>query len=167
MRRGRLGEQNESELAGLAQQQSEAQAVAEVRAEEAVDEADQDGLGDDHPGSNPEHEQGPLCHQPQVEQHANGQEEQTEQDRAERLDIGLELMAVGGFGEHDAGDEGAERDREVKRVHHRSRADDGEQPGDHEQFALAQPPDQTEQGIEHQSPDQHQPGNRENRVERQ
>ena len=50
----------------------------------------------------------------EVEQHPDRQEEQAEQDRAERLDVALELVPVGRFGEHHAGDERAERDRQVR-----------------------------------------------------
>ena len=73
----------------------------------------------------------------QVEQHPDGEEEQAEQDRAERLDVALDLVPVGRFGQHHAGDESAERNREMQSVHHRSSADDGEQPGDDEQLAFA------------------------------
>ena len=45
----------------------------------------------------------------EVEQHPDREEEQAEQDRAERLDVAFELMPVGRFGEHHAGDESAER----------------------------------------------------------
>ena len=89
----------------------------------------------------------------QVEQHPDREEEQAEQDRAEGLDVGLELVPVGRFGEHHAGDERAQRDRQMQRVHHRRRADDREQAGDDEQLALAEPSDQPEQGIEHEPAD--------------
>ena len=50
----------------------------------------------------------------EIEHHADGDEEQAEQDRAERVDVGLELVPVGRIGEHHAGDEGAQRGREVR-----------------------------------------------------
>ena len=81
----------------------------------------------------------------QIEQHPDREEEQPEQDRAERLDVGLELVPVGQFGEHHAGDERAQRGGQVKRVHHRRRADHREQRRRRRTFALAEPPDQPEQ----------------------
>ena len=63
----------------------------------------------------------------QIEHHADGDEEQAEQDRAERLDIRLELVPIGRVGEHHAGDERAERGRQMQRLHHRRRGEHGEQ----------------------------------------
>ena len=44
----------------------------------------------------------PLGDRVEIEHHADGEEEQAEQDRAERLDVGLELVPVGRIGEHHA-----------------------------------------------------------------
>ena len=61
--------------------------------------------------------------EPQVEQHPDRQEEQAEQDRAERLDVAFQLVPIGRFGQHHAGDERAERDRQVQRMHQRRGGD--------------------------------------------
>ncbi len=111
-------------------------------------------LDGDHRHRNADHEQGLRGDQAQVEQHPDRQEEQAEQDRAERLDVAFKLVPVGRFGEHHAGDEGAQRDRQMQQVHDRGRSDDREQAGDDEQFALAQPADQAEQRVEHQPADE-------------
>ena len=103
----------------------------------------------------------------QVEQHPHREEEQSEQDRAERLDVGLELVPVGRFREHHAGDEGAERDGQMQHVHHRRSADHGEQAGDDEQFALAEPADQAEQRVEDEPADDDQPDDRKHGIERE
>ena len=153
LRGGRLREQDEAELAGLAQQQSEPEAAGPAAAERAAENRDQDRLGDDDAGGEADHEQRPRGDQPQVEQHSDREEEQAEQDRAERLDVAFELVPVGRFGQHHAGDERAERHRQVKRVHHRRRADDREQAGDDEQLALAEAADQPEQRIEDEAAD--------------
>ena len=55
-----------------------------------------------------DHEKGPLGDGVEIEHHADGEEEEAEQDRAERLDVGLELVPVGRVGEHHAGDERAQ-----------------------------------------------------------
>ncbi len=68
----------------------------------------------------------------EVERQADGHEEQAEQDAAERLDIGFELVPVGGFGEHHAGDERAHRHRQAGELHQRRRSEHDEQRrGDH------------------------------------
>ncbi len=69
-------------------------------------------------------------------------------------------MAVRRFGQHHPGDERAQRDRQAKRVHQRRGGDHGEQPRDHEQFALAQAADQAEHRVEQQPPGGDQPGDR-------
>ena len=63
----------------------------------------------------------------EVEQHADREEEQPEQDRAERLDVGLELVAIGRIRQHHPGDERAERGDSAELCHHRGRGDDREQ----------------------------------------
>ena len=53
-------------------------------------------------------EERPLGDHAKVQHHADGEEEQAEQDRAERLDVRLQLVPVGRVGEHHAGDERAQ-----------------------------------------------------------
>jgi hypothetical protein len=49
----------------------------------------------------------------EVERHADGEEEQPEQDAAERLDVGFELMAEGRGRQQHAGEERAHRHRQA------------------------------------------------------
>ena len=108
-------------------------------------------IDDDHQRQ-PEHQQRPGGDDRQVEHHADRHEEQAEQDRAERLDVAFQLVPVRRFGQHDAGDERAERDRQAQRVHHRGAGDDREQPGDDEQFALAKRPISRNKGLRTKRP---------------
>ena len=54
-----------------------------------------------------------CAHDAGVDRHADAHEEQAEQDAAERLDVGLELMAEVRFGEEHAGEEGAHGHRQA------------------------------------------------------
>jgi hypothetical protein len=92
-----------------------------------------------------QHEQRPLGNRVEIEHHAHRQEEQAEQDGAERLDIGFQFVAIGAVGQHDPGDERAQRGGQAKRLHHCGRGHHREQRGDHEHLALAQVADQAEQ----------------------
>ena len=126
------GEQDEAELAGLAEQQRKARGAPFAHPERARDRVKQGRLHRDHRRRQPDHRQRLRGHHPQVEQHSDRHEEQAEQDRAERLDIAFQFVAIGALGQHHARDEGSERHRQVQRMHHRRRAEHGEQPGDHE-----------------------------------
>ena len=57
-----------------------------------------------------------LEQQAEVGRHADRDEEQAEQQALERLDVGLELVAVLAVGEQHAGEEGAERHRQADGV---------------------------------------------------
>ena len=104
----------------------------------------------------------------QIEQHADRKEEQPEQDRAERLDVGLELMPVGRFGEHDAGDEGAERGRQTESAASpRRQPITVKSPIDDEQLALAEAADQPENGIEDEPAERDQPNDGNDGIERE
>jgi hypothetical protein len=62
-------------------------------------------------------------------------------------------MPVERFREHNAGYEGAQRGRQVQRMHQRRGGDDREQAGDHER-SRSPAANQPEQGIENRSPDE-------------
>ena len=101
----------------------------------------------------------------QIEHHADREEEQPEQDGAERLDIGLQLVPIGRIGQHHAGDKRAQRGGQPQRLHHGRAGDHGEQPGEDEHLALAQAADQPEQRPEQEPPRDDQPDHRAGRVE--
>ena len=81
----------------------------------------------------------------EIDLHADGEEEDAEQQRLERLDGRLDRLAVFGFGEQQAGDESAERHRQAGLIGDHAGADDDEQHGGDEQVARARGRDQTKQ----------------------
>ena len=96
---------------------------------------------------------GLLDDQAQVERHADGGEEQAEQQALERGDVGLDLVAVVGVGEQHAGDEGAERGREPGLLHHQRHADDGQQRAGGHGLLHARAGDDADEAVEQVAPD--------------
>ncbi len=75
--------------------------------------------GDDHgPG---------LADKGEIERHADAEEEEAEQQAAEGLDVGFQLVAEARFGEEHAGEEGAHRHRQPAELHDEGRAEHDEQ----------------------------------------
>ena len=99
----------------------------------------------------------------ELERQADGHEEQAEQDAAERLDVGFELVPVGGFGEHDAGDEGAHRHRQPGKLHQRRRPEHDQQRGGDHRLLGAGIGDDPEQRVEQIAPGDQQRGDRADR----
>ena len=90
-----------------------------------------------------------------LQRQADGHEEQAEQDAAERLDVGFELVAIGGFGKHHAGEEGAHRHRQAGKLHQRRRPEHDEQcGGDHRLRGAGIGDDPEERGQEIAAGDQ-------------
>src|SRR5450631_1801267 len=72
--------------------------------------------------------------QADVEQHADGDEEQTQQYFAVGTDRRLDLMSKLGFREHHPGQKSAERERQAYRVSSPGRGQDREQYGQRKQL---------------------------------
>ncbi len=83
--------------------------------------------------------------QPDIEQHADGDEEQAEQHIAVGTDRRLDLMAKLGFREHHAGEKGAERERQAHGVGRPGRCQHGKQYGERKQLRRAHRGDDQEQ----------------------
>jgi hypothetical protein len=75
-----------------------------------------------------------AAQQVQVEQHADGDEEQPEQDVTERADHRLDLVAVFGLGQHHPGEEGPEGERQPGIVRDPGGAEHHQQHGEGEQL---------------------------------
>ena len=79
----------------------------------------------------PEHDGGdherPVQHDREVDRHADGDEEEAEQQALERFDVGLEFAPVFALGKQHAGEEGTERHRQADRLHQRGRRDHQQQ----------------------------------------
>jgi hypothetical protein len=84
-----------------------------------------------------QHEPDVVEHHPDVQQHADRDEEQPEQHVAERLDVLFHLMAVRRFGDQHAGHERAERHRQAQPLGQRGHAQRDQQQVQHEQFLRA------------------------------
>jgi hypothetical protein len=84
----------------------------------------------------------------QVERHSHAQEEQPEQQAAERLDVGLELVAEGGFRQQHSGHERAHGHRQTRRLHHDRGAEHHEQRACGHHLARTRPGEHAEQRIE-------------------
>ena len=83
-----------------------------------------------------------------VDIHADGEEENAEQQSLERLDGGFDRLAVFGFGKKQPGDEGAERHRQAGLIGNNAGRDDHEQGGGDEQIARARRRHQSEQRLQ-------------------
>ena len=81
----------------------------------------------------------------EVEQHADRDEEQAEQDVAERPDDAFDLVAVFGFGQHHAREEGAERHRQAGHLRSPRRRQRDQQHREREQLAQPAVGDDVEQ----------------------
>ena len=119
-----------------------------VRAGGAKQQPDDGGLEhrDDDRGGNDQPEIG--AHHRHVDGHADAHEEQRQQEAAERLDVGLELVPVVQFGEQNAGEEGAQRHRHAGLLHEQRRAQYDEQRGRRHHFARVGLRQQPEERIE-------------------
>ncbi len=70
-----------------------------------------------------------------VQHHADGDEEEAEQDVAKRADVGFDMVAVGSFGNKHAADEGAQCQRQSGLRGQEGKSDHDPQRGQHQQFA--------------------------------
>ena len=84
--------------------------------------------------------------QAQVRRHADRDEEQAEQQALERLDVGLELVAILAVGEQHAGDERAERHREARTFEQQRGAEHDEQRRRRERFLDARVGNEAQHG---------------------
>ena len=95
-----------------------------------------------------------------IEFGADGDEEQAEQQALERLDRHFDFAPIFGFGEQQAGDEGAERHRQAAGGGGQGRAEHDQQAGRHEEFRAARRRDRMEQRPQHEAADDDHRGER-------
>ena len=88
--------------------------------------------------------------------HADGDEEQAQQHIAERLDVLLDLVAVLGFGDQHAGDEGAECERQSGELGDRRQQQGDQQHVEHEQLGRLLRRHQMEPGAHQALPESEQ-----------
>ena len=77
------------------------------------------------------------------------------------------IVTVRCIGQHDPGDERAERRRKADKFHQGGRGDDGEKTGHDKHLALTQSADEAEQGAQEETACKHQTDDRANRLQRE
>jgi hypothetical protein len=87
-------DQDQAELAGLGQLRGGAQAGDQRRFRDAGDQQHDHGLAADQQGDGQHQLVGVGQHVPEVQHHADGDEEQAEQDVAEGPDVGFDVVAI-------------------------------------------------------------------------
>ena len=120
--------QHEGELAGAGEHRPGAQRIG-AGAGRAKQQEHDPGLEHGQDDGGAEDQRGIVAHDVHVDGHADAHEEQRQQEAAERLDIGFELVPVVGFGEQDAGQEGAERHRHAGGLHDQRGAEHDQEGG--------------------------------------
>jgi hypothetical protein len=96
-----------------------------------------DGLAADQQGDGQHQLVGVGQHIPEVEHHADGDEEQAEQDVAEGPDVGFDVVAIHRLGNQHAADEGAQRQRQAALRGEEGQADHDPQRGQHQHLVGA------------------------------
>ena len=161
-----FGKQHEAELAALGQQQTHLECARPFGAETARQHGDHGGFHGHHAHHQCQHQCPIGGHDIEIKAHADGDEEKAEHQAAKRLDVGLQSVAIGGFGQHDTGDERAQRHRKPQAGHQQRASHHAKQGGGHEGFAGAQRSDDAEQARQGIAADQHEKDQRARRHQR-
>ena len=120
-------EQHEAELAGLRQGEAKAQRVRVSSPAMRASTKAIAALASSSAAVAPTSSAGCVARQRQIGRHADRDEEEAEQQALERLDVGLQLVAVFGLRQQHAGHEGAERRRQARDGREQGGAGDDEQ----------------------------------------
>ena len=148
-------EQDERELAALGDGHGDPLRIPISDTEQTTEAVDQQGLDEqqaDHAG---EHGQDVVQHEQPVYRHANGDEEEAQEQATERLDVGFQLMPVLGIGQQHAGEKSAHGHGQPDARHDRGRADHQQERRCGEDLAGAGQRDDPEDGPEQVAADDH------------
>jgi len=123
LRRTRDAEDDEGELAGLREQRREQPAFGTRNLEARRDQRQHRPL--DHQQTDDQHRQqgGPRDHLAEVDRHAHGDEEQSEQQPLERRDVAFQGVPVFRAGQQHAGQKRSQRHRQAGTGHQLGDAD--------------------------------------------
>ena len=113
-----------------------------------------------------EHERPVRQHDAEVELHADGDEEQAEQDVVERPDVGLDLVLELGLRDQHAGDEGAERERQAGELGQPGEAERDQQQVEDEQLLALPAHDERQPPAHHDAAADEQHGEQRGRLQR-
>ena len=108
----------------MRQRQSEPARRARLQSLPTPQRVEHDRLDGDKTGNEHENAARLLQQKPQVNRHADRREEKSEQQPFEGFDVGLQLMAIGGFSKQRTGDEGAQRRGHARLLHEEGEAND-------------------------------------------
>ena len=143
-------EQDEGELAALRQQQCHGEPAAKVQPRDGREPEDDHGLEHDQSREQTKDHQRLTEQGVEIDLCTDGDEEQAEQQALEGLNIALQLVAVFAVGQHNAGDEGAQRRRQANGPHQEGDANDDQQRNGGEQLAdmgAGDDPEQRADGV--------------------
>ena len=135
----RLRQQHEAEFARLGQGQRRAQGIARSGPEQARQESDQRELEQHRQREQQQYQAEFIDHHGHVQLHADGDEKQSQQQIAERLDVLFHLVPVFGFRDQHTGQKSAQRKRQAGKLGGPGEAEGDQQHVQHEQFVRAPP----------------------------
>jgi hypothetical protein len=139
------GQQREAEFPALAYHDARAQRLEPTLGGGLGDHGDHCGLEQQHSGQDCRDLRKMPQQQPDIEQHAHGDEKQPQQHLAIGTDRRLDLMAKFGLREHHAGEKGAESERQAHRMSGPRRGQHRKQHGQRKQLRGTHPGDHQEQ----------------------
>ena len=148
---GRFAEDHEGELAAQPQGAGQHQRAARVQSPRPAADAEQQRELDRQQGRHARGDQfGLRHHRVQVDVHADGDEEQAQQQALERVDLRFQLVAEFGIGQQHAGQERAQARAQAGQLHEPGDAQHHQQRGGGEHLGHARARDDAEQVAQHQ-----------------
>ncbi|MNP10111.1 hypothetical protein D3C76_1022480 [compost metagenome] len=135
----RQRQQHEAELPHLAQHDAGRHGIALALPHQPARQQHQQRLAQDEPEYAEQHLPPGVRHQCPLHGHADGDEEEPQQDVPKRLDVHLQLMTVVGLPQHHARQEGPERHGEPHPLGQRGRQQGHQQGTEHEQLIGSRP----------------------------
>ena len=154
----RDGDDQKAELAALRQPQREQHAVAPFQPEDQRHHVQDRHLDHDQAQHGPDDQHGVGDQQGKVDPHPHRHEEQPHQQPLERLQIGLQLVAKLGIGQHDAGDKGAKGRRQADQQHQKPDAQHHQKRDEGRHFRQPRGMDKAKHRAAQEMPGQHDPG---------
>ena len=151
-------QQDEGELPALGQAHGGGERDAVGMPEKPSGDVHGQRLQDHQPQHQPRDGEGVRGHQGQIQPRPDGDEEETQEQAAERLDVGLELAAELAFRQHHACQEGAERRGEPDQLHQGRDRDHQQQGRGGEDFPQARGGDEAEERLGEVAPAGHDDG---------
>ena len=154
LRAGGNAEQHEGKLSALGDGEREVDRRAVAVAPQPCDDIEHQGLGRHQAKRQSNQQKRLLYDQAQIDRHADGDEEQAQQQALERLDVGFQFVAVFRIGQQHAGEKRAQRHRQAGLLHEQGGAHHHQQGGGDEHFVAVGGGRQAQIGTQQQAPDE-------------